>query len=120
MAVDRVGAIAQVPLFGSLTKRQLRRLAKGALVFDFQPKEAIVREGTPGETMFVILEGTARVTRGSRLLRHLGPGEFFGDIAVFDRRARSGTVRADTHVRCLALHRDELRAAFEADPKMAW
>jgi CRP-like cAMP-binding protein len=120
MAVNRVEAVGRVPLFGSLSKRQLRRLARDALVYEFQPGDALVKEGAAGETMFVILEGEARVSRRGRSLRRLGPGDFFGDVAVLDRRPRTAQVSAETPVRCLVLHRDEIRAAVEEDPKIAW
>ena len=119
MAVDRVKVLAAVPLFASLSKRQLRVLAR-APVYEYAPEDRLVREGSPGETLFVILEGTARVSRGGRTVRRLGPGEFFGDVSVFDRRVRSATVSAQAPLRCIAIHRDELRSAVEADPKLAW
>src|SRR5438067_1909785 len=118
MKLDRVEAVGRVPLFGSLSRRQLRRLARDALVYEFQPNEPLVKEGAAGETMFVILEGTARVSRRGRSPRRLGEGDFFGEVAVLDRRPRSAMVSAETPVRCLVLHREELRAAVEEDPKI--
>jgi CRP/FNR family transcriptional regulator, cyclic AMP receptor protein len=120
MTVNRVNAVGRVPLFASLSKRQLRRLGRDALVYEFQPGDDLVKEGAAGETMFVILDGNARVVRRGRPLRKLGPGDFFGEVAVIDRRPRTAKVSAETPLRCLILHREEIRAAVEEDPKIAW
>ena len=76
--------------------------------------------GTPGQTLFVLLEGGARVVRGSRTLRRLGPGDFFGEVAVMDGRPRSASVIAESDVRCVVLHRDELKRAMDEEPLVAW
>ena len=118
MKVDRVEAVGRVPLFGSLSKRQLRRMARDALVYEFQPGDALVKEGAAGETMFIILEGNARVSRRGRSLRRLGPGDFFGDVAVLDRRPRTAMVSAETPLRCLVLAEPDVEAFLTAHPSL--
>ena len=120
MAIDRVGLLTRVPLFADLPKRQLRRLAKQTGVYEYEQGAPLVTEGTQGHTLFVILEGTVKVVRRGRTLRRLGPGEFFGDVAVLDHRPRSASVLAESPVQCMVLHREELRALAEEEPAVAW
>jgi CRP-like cAMP-binding protein len=115
-----IESLAQVPLFADLTKRSLRRVLRQMNEHRYAPGARIVTEGTRGETMFVLLEGTARVTRGGRSLRRLGPGEFFGEIALLDRRPRSASVVAIEPVRTLALHRHDLRTFLAEEPQIGW
>ena len=62
-----------------------------------QPGAALVKEGSQGHTLFVILEGTAKVVRRGRTIRRLGAREVFGDVAVLDHRPRTASVVAETH-----------------------
>lgn len=120
MAVDLVGILSEVPLFAGLSKRQIRRLAKGSAVYEYKPGRALVKEGSQGHTLFVLLEGTARVVRKGRTLRRLNAPEVFGEIAALDHRPRTATVLAETPVQCVALHREELRAMVRDEPAVAW
>jgi len=85
-----------------------------------QGGDVIVREGGHTETLFVIVEGVAKVVRKERTIARLGPGEFFGEVSMIDRRPRVATVVADTPMRCLVLHHDGLRKLLKDDPRMAW
>ena len=115
--LDVLGAI---PLFASLSKRHRRKLLRGMRVFDYEPGHAIVRQGDEGETMFVVLEGEARVVRRGRTVGRLFAGDVFGEVSGFDTRPRTATVQTVTQTTCLALHRDELRKILADEPKAAW
>lgn len=82
--------------------------------------EWIVREGDLGDELFVILEGTVLVERGGRVVGRLSEGEFFGEIAVLDRRPRTADVGAETPVQCVAVPREALRGILAAHPAAAW
>jgi uncharacterized protein YhbP (UPF0306 family) len=71
--------------------------------------ETIVREGTPADKFFLIVEGEAEVLRGSQSLEKLGSGQLFGEVAIMREQPRSATVRAITDVKLLALPRDTFR-----------
>jgi len=86
----------------------------------YEPDRTVVREGEPGDELYVILEGEARIERGGNVLATFGPGEFFGEIAVLDGRPRSADVVAATTLRCLTVSRDVLRHALETAPEAAW
>jgi CRP/FNR family cyclic AMP-dependent transcriptional regulator len=87
---------------------------------EYEAGDVIVREGGHTETLFVILEGAAKVIRKGRTIARLGPGEFFGEISLIDGRPRVATVVADSPLRCLVLEHDGLRKLLLDDPQMAW
>jgi CRP-like cAMP-binding protein len=89
----------------------------------FRDGEVIVRQGEPGECMYVVLEGHADVVRehdGSDThLATLGPGDFIGEMSVFERETRSATVRARGDVRMLTVDRRTLLGRIHEDPSLA-
>ncbi|MFZ0891736.1 MAG: Crp/Fnr family transcriptional regulator [Thermoplasmata archaeon] len=91
--VDRLD---KVSILGELTNRQLKGLAKWVQVTAFAPDERVVKRGDEGTGLFLILEGSAEVRRGSRVLAKLGPGQFFGEMTLFDDEPRSADVVATT------------------------
>jgi flavin reductase (DIM6/NTAB) family NADH-FMN oxidoreductase RutF len=112
--------LAAAPIFQSLSPELQRTIvARGAEV-TFDAGQAVVREGDPGDALFMILEGRAVVTRDERPLRELGEGDFFGEVAVLDGRARSADVVAETPLRCVAIPRDVLQGVLSGHPEVAW
>jgi CRP-like cAMP-binding protein len=96
----RPGTLRRVKILASLTDAQLERFAQ---LVDFEtipPWKTIVRKGEYGDSMYLILEGEARVRlmegHHETILATLGPGEFFGDISLFDHGPRSADVIANT------------------------
>jgi flavin reductase (DIM6/NTAB) family NADH-FMN oxidoreductase RutF len=85
----------------------------------FDDGETLMRIGEPGDTLFLVLEGTVRVERPGRSIT-LGAGELIGEIEVLDPSAgRIATITAEGTVRCLEVARDDLIAAVQADPSAA-
>lgn len=113
-------SLASVPLFADLSVRQLRNVARSTNEDRYEVDDVIVREGGRTETLFVILEGTAKIVRDGRTIARRAPGEFFGEISMIDERPRIASVIAETPMRCLILHHDELRKLVMGDPRMAW
>jgi CRP-like cAMP-binding protein len=116
---ETVVALAGVPLFADLPRRQLQRVAKETDELTFGQGETIVQEGMLGETMFVVLEGQARVVRGKRKVGEVLPGEFFGELSLIDGGPRSASVVADTPMRVLRIFRRTLTRLWRDDPKLA-
>lgn len=108
-----------VPLFSSLSKRQLHRLADAADEISFRRGAKVVEEGLLGETLFVILEGQANVMRGKRKVATLLPGDFFGEVSLLDGGPRTATVVADTPLLAVRLYRKPFTKILESEPKMA-
>ena len=85
-----------------------------------EPGESIAVEGEQGVGFFVIETGTARVTIGGEERRTLGPGDYFGEIALISKAARSATVTAETPVRCWGLTSWEFRPIVQDNATVAW
>jgi flavin reductase (DIM6/NTAB) family NADH-FMN oxidoreductase RutF len=112
--------IAAAPMLSTLPSEILDAITTAGEERSFEPEQTVVREGDPGDELFVILEGEARIERDGNVLATFGPGEFFGEIAVLDGRPRSADVVAATPLRCLTMSREVLREALEAAPAAAW
>jgi CRP-like cAMP-binding protein len=113
-------SLSAVPLFANLNARQLKKVAGSAIEDRYEAGDVIVREGGQTETLFVIVEGTAKIIRKGRTVARRSPGEFFGEISMIDARPRAASVVADTPMRCLVLYHDGLRKLVIDDPQMAW
>ena len=113
---DWADVLGAIPLFSTLPKRHVRSLAKLAKVVDYAPNETIVRAGEKGDSFYLVLEGKARVTKGSRVL---GAGDFFGEMALLDGGERSTTITAVNSVRVMVLPRRGFVKAIGKDPQIA-
>lgn len=115
-----VELLRRVPLFSELEGRDLERLAQSFKERIFTPGHAIATEGQTGIGFFVIEDGRASVTVRGEERRKLGPGDFFGEIALIDDGARTATVTADTELRCYGLTAWEFRPLVEENASIAW
>jgi CRP/FNR family transcriptional regulator, cyclic AMP receptor protein len=91
-----VETLATVPLFSACSKKELQMVAKSADHVSVPPGTVVVSQGAAGAEFFVILDGRARVERHGREVASLGPGGFFGDLALLDRAPRNASVIADS------------------------
>jgi CRP/FNR family cyclic AMP-dependent transcriptional regulator len=115
----KIALLKSVPLFSGCTRAELARLAVKADDLEFGEGKVLAREGRPGHEFFVIVEGTVCVTRKRRRLDDLGPGEWFGEIALLTRGARTATVTATSPVRVLVLTDRAFRQVVETMPSIA-
>jgi CRP-like cAMP-binding protein len=115
----RVEALRRVPLFASLGDDDLSRIAEVMSEVETPPDQVLVQPGTAGTGMFFIAEGTA-VVETKRDQLELGPGQFFGELALMSPEAtRTARVRAKTPLRCLALDRASFRSLVSEQPEVA-
>lgn len=112
-------ALAGVPMFSGFSKRHLKLLVESTDEIVFSPGETIVEEGLLGETLFVILEGQARVERGGRTVARMVPGDFFGELSALEGGPRSASVIADTPLVAVRLFRHALLDLVRAEPILA-
>ena len=112
--------LASVPLFSGIKPRELKKLSKRMTERSFNAGDEITIEGESGIGFFVIEDGNATVSVRGRIVRTLGPGEHFGEVALIDNGPRSATVVADTEMRCRGMSAWEFRPFVEEHPDVAW
>jgi CRP-like cAMP-binding protein len=108
--------LAAVPLFASLDRAQLDELANWFHIQNASEGMRLVGEGAPGYTFFIILDGAAEVRAGDEAPMTLGPGEFFGEIAILGDGRRTATVTSTSPMRMLVLFGTEFRQLEAAHP----
>ena len=112
--------LAQVPLFSACSKKDLMLIAKAAEEVSVKAGKVIVEENQPGHEFFLILDGAATVRRNNRKLAALGPGQYFGELALLDRGPRTATVTADTDMTLAVLGQREFVGVLEGVPGLAY
>jgi CRP-like cAMP-binding protein len=111
--------LAEVPLFGALNARHLRKVAAAARIRRFGDAAEIMRAGEPGNDMHVVLDGEVAIRRRGLSALTLGVGSFVGELALLDGGVRTATVVARGPVVTLAISRARFRKLLLAEPPMA-
>jgi len=116
---DKAAALAAVPLFAGISDDSMAQLAEVAGEVEFPAGQFIVRQGQVGSGLYVIIDGQARVVRGSTEIASLGPTEFFGELSVIDQEPRMASVEAVRDTRLLAVASWDLLRLMESDTALA-
>lgn len=116
---DVVGQLSRVPLFSGCSRKDLQTIARVVKDIDHADGTVIAREGEPGVGLFVIVDGTAEVTIGGAKKASLGPGDFFGEIALLDGGPRTATVTATSDIQMLGLTEWVFRGLMQEHPSIA-
>jgi CRP/FNR family transcriptional regulator, cyclic AMP receptor protein len=111
--------LASVPLLAGLDDRVRRRLAQIGKRRTYAAGETIVEEGEKGVALYVVLSGRVRVERSGEQLGELGPGDFFGELALIEDEPRSATVIAVDATECILFVAWEFRALIKEHPQVA-
>ncbi len=117
---DTTELVAQVPLFSDLNKRELSQVAESMKRREFSAGQEIAREGESGVGFFVIESGNAKVTVHGDERRRLGPGDYFGEIALIAQGARTATVTADTDMVAHGMTFWDFRPLVESNASISW
>jgi len=112
--------LAAVPLFSTLSKKELANLARNAHDRTFPAGTVLTEEQEVGVTFGVIVEGQAAVSVHGKHARTLGPGDYFGEMALIDHSYRSATITAETELRCLLFTAWVFRPFAIEHPETAW
>jgi len=115
----KVELLKKVPLFAGCSKSELRELATTADEIDLRSGHVLTKEGRPGREFFVLVEGTARVTRNGKQIADLGAGDWFGEIALLTDAPRTATVTATSPVDVLVITDRGFRRVVESMPSIA-
>jgi CRP-like cAMP-binding protein len=110
----------RVPLFQGLDRKQLERLSTAFSDRTFPAGHEMTVEGAGGVGFFVIEDGEATVTVGGEERRTLGPGDYFGEVALIDEGTRSATITAKTDVKAYGLTPWQFRPLVEENASIAW
>lgn len=127
--IDRAELLRGIPLFAGLSEERLQALGQVARVCEYPESSEIITEGELPEPtndgMYLLINGAVAVRKNAteadngELLARLGPGEFFGEMALLDGFPRSASVFATAEVLCLILNRDDLHRTLRSDPEIA-
>jgi CRP-like cAMP-binding protein len=108
--------LANVPMFARCPIDQLELIATNGEARAFRNGSDIVREGDAGDGFFLVTDGTARVRHHEGDVAELGPGDYFGELSLFDPAPRNATVTAATDVSCVVLAPDAFRRVLDDIP----
>lgn len=118
---DTAVLLARVPFLAGLDRKHLERLARDFTERTFAAGSVAVREGDErGIGFFVVVEGEGTVTVGDKQVATVGPGDYFGEVALISDRVRTATVTATTDLRCLVMTMWDFRAFVQGDAEVAW
>jgi CRP-like cAMP-binding protein len=116
---SKIDLLKKVPLFAGCSKAELAELATQTDELALGEGRVLAREGQSGREFFVLVDGTVRITKNKRKLADLGPGEWFGEIALITRGPRTATVTASSPVRVLVLTDRAFRQVVQRVPSIA-
>ncbi len=112
--------IVHVPLFSELDADDRDAIARLFIERVFAPGETVAKEGAEAAAFYLIDSGTATATVHGEFRRTLGPGDYFGEIALLDGGARSATVTADTQLVCRGITLWDFRPLVQNNAAIAW
>ena len=120
MALDEyLQCLASVPVFSKCTKKQLQEISKVATELLLPAGRVLARQGEVGVEVFILLDGTASVTRDGQPVATLTGGDFVGELAVLSGHRRNATVAAETELRILDLTHAGLDQLLDDIPGLA-
>ena len=99
----RVERLRSVPLFSTCSEKQLEFIATRVEDLEFPEGKVLTEQGRSGGEFFIVLSGEAEVKKDGAVIARIGPGDFFGEIALLDTGPRTATVIARTALRCFVL-----------------
>jgi CRP-like cAMP-binding protein len=120
VAQGAVDLLKRVPIFEGLDDRELARIAGSMKQRTFHAGDTVTTEGQGGVGFFVIEDGEARVTIHGDERRRLGPGDYFGEVALLTDRPRTATITAESDLRCYGMTSWDFKPLVETHGSIAW
>ena len=114
----KIELLKRVPLFAGCSKKELAKIALLADELDLPTAREITRQGASGREFLVIVEGSADVVRNGRVVNKLGPGDFFGEIALVTGQVRTAAVRTRGPARVLVVEARAFRSLMSDVPQI--
>jgi CRP/FNR family transcriptional regulator, cyclic AMP receptor protein len=119
MAHTKALDLKSIWLFSGCTGSELRRIRSSLDEVQVPKGKVLVEEGRIGLEFFLIVDGTAVVTRNGRKVATVGPGDYFGELALLDRRPRSASVVSETEMDLLVLSQRQFNGLLESVPTIS-
>lgn len=116
---EKVEMLQGIPLFSHLTKKQLAEVARHSDELQVDAGHVLARAGELGHELFVIVDGTATVSRNGSTLAQLGRGDAVGEMSLLDRQPRSADVVADGPMAVLVISGREFKPLLESAPDLS-
>ncbi|HEX2469345.1 MAG TPA: cyclic nucleotide-binding domain-containing protein [Candidatus Limnocylindrales bacterium] len=113
---QKAAMLSKVPLFVGCGPRDLGEVGRLADEVTVRQGKVLAKEGAPGHEFFVILEGSVDISKGDKKLATLGPGDFFGELAMLGRVPRTATATATTPARLLVVGHREFTSLLASQP----
>jgi CRP/FNR family transcriptional regulator len=113
-------ALKKVPLFADLDKHELEQVASSMRERRFKAGDVVTQEGSGGVGFFVVEEGEAAVDVGGEERGSIGPGDYFGEIALINESPRTATLTARTDMLCYGMTPWDFRPLVESNSGIAW
>jgi CRP-like cAMP-binding protein len=115
---QKLELLSKVPLFADLGQRDLGQVERLADEIDVPAGKVLAKEGSSAHEFFVIVEGRIAITRGATKVNDMGPGEFFGELAMLGRIPRTATATASTPARLLVVGHREFTSLMANHPQI--
>jgi CRP/FNR family transcriptional regulator, cyclic AMP receptor protein len=116
---EKLDLLHRIPLFAGFDRHHLERLGMLTEEVDVPAGKVLIRQGELGDDLMIIYSGRVAVDRDGATVNRLGPGEFFGEIAVIERGPRTATVTAETPCRLLVINHRDFHAVMDEFPEVA-
>jgi CRP-like cAMP-binding protein len=114
----KVDALSRVPLFAKSAPKELEFLATRIDEVQVEAGRTLIRQGSPGDSFYLLLDGEAEVEVDGKARPPLGPGRFFGEISMLDRGPATATVVTKTPVRMMVMSHAQFRDAIKANDQL--
>jgi CRP/FNR family transcriptional regulator, cyclic AMP receptor protein len=111
--------LSKIWLFSTSSNKDLRTIRRALEEVTVPAGRVLCEQGTIGREFFFIVSGEASVRRNNRRVASLGPGQYFGELALLDRRPRSATVVSDTEMNLLVLGQRQFNGMLDAVPALS-
>ncbi|HEU5216076.1 MAG TPA: cyclic nucleotide-binding domain-containing protein [Gaiellaceae bacterium] len=113
-------SLRRVPLFAGLDNKELDQIASSLRERRFKAGDVVTQEGSGGVGFFVVEEGEADVSVGGESKGSIGPGDYFGEIALINESPRTATLTARTDMLCYGMTPWDFRPLVESNSEIAW
>jgi CRP-like cAMP-binding protein len=113
---QKLTMLSKVPMFAGCGRRDLVEVGRLADEITVRPGKVLTKEGATGHEFFVIVDGTVEITKGGKPVAKLGPGDYFGELALLGKVPRTATATASTPATLFVLGHREFTSLLAEHP----